>query len=79
MSKKRNIEMIDWVDSSGPHGWNTPQKKHVELTINSVGWVTLESKRYVTLVAHIDDVYNNHHAEMTIPKCAIIKRRKLKK
>jgi len=78
MSKKRKIELIDWVDSSGANGWHKPQKKHPELIINSVGWVAKETKRYLTLVGHIDDVYKNHHSAMTIPKCAIVRRRRFK-
>jgi hypothetical protein len=72
---------VTWLDSSGPSGWN--RLKSVigpfDLTCESVGWLMEDTPDRVTLCAHvaISDPDNPIvDGVMTIPKCAI-KRRKV--
>ena len=73
------IEYLEWMDSTGPDGWNKPDIDKIDeyLPIISVGWLTNETKISVTIVCHIQVKGNCHYAEMTIPKCAITKRDRL--
>lgn len=82
MSKKRRRpEYIQWVDSHSPsrggscwflHG----EIKHKINPIDTVGYVIKEGKTGVTVASQIaDDCVGG---VITIPKCAIVKRRKMK-
>jgi len=75
---KYKLECIDWVDSHGHSGWVEPEKKAKNCVIYSVGWVVSETKKNITITSHIDPMFNHYHAPMTIPKCSIIKRKRIK-
>jgi len=70
------LEYIEWLDSSGYDGWHEPSHKELSkhLKIKSIGWITGEDDVAITLTNHIHTKTKNHHADMTIPKCAIVKR-----
>lgn len=73
------IERIDWIDSCGPDGWHHPEKKSRATKCVSIGIVTAESKKAITVTSTWQVEPRTHLADLTIPKVAITRRRKLEK
>lgn len=83
--KKHKLEYIEWADSIGvgsswEHMENLAAKLHVCF---SVGWIVKETRKVIVVVPHISPKSNEHNSvdsgcgDMTIPKSAIIKRKRL--
>lgn len=79
---KHKFEMIRWVDSHSPSAqiWIDPREVPTnQLGVVSVGAVLKETKKNLTIVSSICD--GNHgqvSGVITIPKCAIKSRKRLK-
>lgn len=59
-------------------GW-APRRTTEKITeIISIGWIVAETDDYIILSAHRDDMNENDHSPMQIPKVAITKRKKVK-
>ena len=76
------LVLVEWVDShSMAVAWSSKQDiieaAKGPITIQSVGWVVYEDDKVLTLIAHYGDE-NNCGGDVTIPKCAIQKRKALK-
>lgn len=74
------LEAIVWDDSTSMSGWVKASSLPTESDlIHSVGWVVSENKKCVVLASHVvqseEDPQVDGH--ITIPKCAIVKRRKI--
>jgi len=74
-----SLEIVRWLDSEAPLGWSARKRGTEALTeVLSVGWIVVETKQYIVMSAHRDDMNENDHSPMTIPKLAITKRKKIK-
>lgn len=78
--KKKQPEHFKWLDSHSPRGgnvWFDPSElDHYVDDVDTVGYVLKESKRSVTVASQVSGSCVG--GIITIPKCAIVKRRKLK-
>jgi hypothetical protein len=78
---KYDLESVEWIDSAG-YGrqfWHSlDDHDHSIVYINSVGYVVHETDLIITLIMNIS-TSGNVIGDMTIPKCAITKRKILKK
>lgn len=86
-----NIEYVEWVDSVASHeGWTLIQEMDADASMRafSVGLLIKETKQYVQLVANWHPETNmsgdtvarfSADGDMSIPKCAIVKRKVLKR
>ena len=72
------LELIKWLDSEAVMGWAPRRTAEKINEILSVGWVVAETEDYIILSAHRDDMNENDHSPMQIPKVAITKRKKVK-
>ena len=75
------VVAIDWVDSAGYDGWQSDAaiKELSPTTISTVGFLHAETPTYVTVSAtctHDPDA-KRADSPMSIPKCAILRRRTL--
>ena len=75
-----------WVDSCSPtdSGWQSTIGRSPSSTIlcESIEWIVYEDAEVITLAGHLsygahDGTVNQCHGEMTIPKVALVKRRKV--
>lgn len=69
---------IQWVDSSSSAGTWT-MKEHLDGKLGiceTVGWLVKESKKTITVVSSIAP--HEYGGDMTIPKVAIVKRKRIK-
>ena len=71
------IECVEWIDAYGPEGWHEKEKLPVPAVIFSVGWISHEGPDSLTITSHKDPMDNMHHADITIPKVCIKKRRRV--
>lgn len=63
---------VEWVDSGCKSGWCEPDPPQDEsLQCVSVGWLTHQTKKAITLTAHVQLAPRFHNSDMEIPKCAI--------
>lgn len=76
---------LEWLDSSGfeKTGWREADKiLSVEISpIKSIVYVLAENDEQIWTVGHIDaseTAKTNYHGEMLIPKCTIVKRKRIK-
>jgi len=78
-----------WIDSCSPTGggWKSAEGRDAEsekpILCESIGWVVYEDNGAITIAGHIshgksDGSVNEVNGELTIPKVAIVKRRKVK-
>lgn len=73
---KSKIIEIDWIDSSASLGWAEPLPSAPEtMTVKSIGFLICEDKDTLTMSAHMVQSKRYCHSPMTIPKCAIRKRK----
>lgn len=74
-----HLEYVEWLDShsTSDGAWHTAREigRH-PMKIRSIGWVLRETKRSLTLVAHLAS--EQFSGDMVIPKVAIVKRKKIK-
>lgn len=75
------LVFIEWIDSYAvnPEWVEIEDVKPEPLSCYSVGWVVGENESCVVVVPHMSDKHHNHArhqgcGDMTIPKCAIIRR-----
>ena len=80
---------LQWIDSCSPanSGWKSVDDRTSEsekpILCESIGWVLFEDAGSITIAGHIShgaasgDI-NEASGEMTIPKVALVKRRKVK-
>lgn len=71
---------VDWVDAAASIGWDTEPSSHRAHHIESVGWLTLETKEEIVLSADIssDDGRTDTNRRMAIPKGWIKSRKEIK-
>ena len=72
------LEEIEWVDTGGRHGWDEPEDTCEAMMMVSIGWITDESNTAITVTGHMQLNPRLHHADLTIPKCAIANRIRLR-
>jgi len=79
------LVLVKWVDSTiRIGGWHEVSKKGIRAVCHrSVGWISAKTKDSITLIPHLSE--KNHPSamfqcwgEITIPKAAIVKMKKLK-
>ena len=70
--KENRIEIVKWIDSEGEDGWHFADDEPEIKPCLSVGWITCETEQLIIITSHIHG--KQHHADMLIPKCAIIER-----
>lgn len=77
---------IEWVDShsTSDGAWHSldEARSSPNLNLHTVGYLIEDSKSYLTLVGSLSlvgDKVSQVSGDMTIPKCAIVKRRTLRK
>lgn len=80
-SKDTIITYLEWVDSSSFTSRVWTDKNHVvneipDLTCISIGFMVKETKEFITIVGSTSP--NEYAGIMTIPKCAITKRKNIK-
>ena len=76
---------VEWLDSFGcSSNWSEINNDaNIEPNIcKSVGWVYFESKKCIVIIPHLSDENHAHSkphgcGDMTIPKAAIVKMKKL--
>ena len=77
--KNRKATYIEWEDSISTTGNLWVERKHVERNqvdrCSTIGFVLKETKDLLTVVNSFDSQSNCVSGDMTIPKCAIRKRR----
>lgn len=82
MSSGDEFCYVEWVDASGQEAtWidrSESLKNSGVSTIRSAGIILTEDDDHVTLVQNIDERFDNVGPTMSIPKSAIIKRRRLR-
>ena len=75
----RRLLYLEWVDSSSAHAgnvWLNDDDSHVKnLRCKSIGFIIKEDKASITIAGH--DAGTTVSGQMTIPKCAITKRRRV--
>lgn len=84
--KPGRLLYLEWVDSSSnARTWthlDDVVADRMESPCKSVGWVVNETKNFITLVSTIDGVNKPEDrccaGDISIPKCAIVKRRVLR-
>lgn len=77
-NSKRNLEIIEWVDSAGMPGWHSIEEQPKITEIISCGWIAYEDKIIIVVTSHIDKTNDNHRGDLTIPKVSITKRTKIR-
>lgn len=71
---------IQWVDSTSTSGWGTGVELNANMTVETVGLLLHEARDRVVVAAHIgyhNDGPHSFHSQMTIPRVAITKMRRL--
>ena len=73
------IELIDWHDSCSHYGWKDGDTKFSTATCQSVGFLHSEDKQRVTIALNRGtDGHTQPWGDLiSIPKSAIVKRRKI--
>lgn len=74
---KHYAYIVKWRDSSTFRGWQSINADHTVATITSVGWVTRQTPKQITMATCISDCGNVREA-LTIPREAITKMARLK-
>lgn len=77
MKDRYSIEKVTWLDSAGYEGWHSPGECE-PATCVSIGYISSETKDAITVTAHIDYSNNKHNSDLIIPKCAIVKRKRMR-
>ena len=83
---KKEIVLIEWVDSHSGRGWQTLgelEKVATPLYCRSVGWLVKETEQCKVIVPHIageenGDIMLQGCGDLTIPTKAIVKVKLLK-
>jgi len=86
MIDNNKLHIIKWIDSHNAPGiWEliSEMPEPENMVCISVGWIEKETKDNIVIIPHISDINNKEnkgHAcgAMTIPKLAILKRKKIK-
>lgn len=77
------LQLIEWVDSVGcASRWTTIQDPFPEIALSrcrSVGWIVHENAKAIVIVPHLADMGDSTQGQgdLTIPKCAITRRKTL--
>ncbi len=69
------IVYLEWIDSVSSGGWQS-QDGVPDMTVKSVGLLVAEDKKTITISTSIYGKVSE--SPLTIPKCALIKRRVVK-
>lgn len=80
--KKPNIYIVDWIDSCGQNGWLDSDSCKVELShCQTVGFFVDETKDALALALNrtTKEGHRPFGEIITIPKCAITRKRIFKK
>lgn len=71
------VEWIQWLDSHGGGGWQSPEDIQRSLTIESIGYLVGEDEHAVTLTTSVAQGSGDVLDPITIPKCAIMQRQEV--
>lgn len=71
------VEWIQWLDSQGGGGWQSPADIRRCLTIESIGYLVGEDEHSVTLTTSVAQDSAAVIDPITIPKCAIVERQEV--
>lgn len=63
--------MISWNDTRSCSEWREPDEHLPHAVIHTCGWITLDTPKYVTIVASIDDDGEFVGDVLTIPRGCI--------
>jgi hypothetical protein len=72
--------VIDWLDASGPEGWNAGEPIKDVMVCRTAGWLlrnTTDMKVISGTVARSGDGPLQYHAPMGIPTCAVLRIRRV--
>lgn len=75
MQKPYPLVYVEWVDSSGCSGWRFMSESRGIDPVLSIGWLIDDNDEYLTITAHVTTDRNQSHGALSIPKCAIRKRK----
>ena len=86
MKKAIRLVHVIWADSSSPmdSSWHSyPAAMPEVLKCESIGWLVAETKSALLIAGHVshgaaDGSVNQFSGEMTIPKSAVVRLRKIK-
>lgn len=69
---------LEWVDSTAMGGvWIDHEKKPAAPDCHTLGWIIHEDSKTITVAAHTSVSTTSCAGALTIPKCAIKKRRSI--
>jgi len=71
---------VEWVDSAGSSGWQTPHEPEL-MRCQTLGWLVSENKEQITVALNgvFDGSSRLPFGELiTIPKCAVVRRARVK-
>lgn len=75
---KRSLLLVEWVDSLGGGGWVGPETFKAEVSqCVSIGMLVHQDKKSITVAGTFSE-RGGWCDPITIPKCSIIKTRKIK-
>ena len=79
MSKPRPVVRVDWVDSARNAGWHAPRfaREKRDLRCSSVGWLVDDTPDEITVASHIAWPDGDVCDTMTIPRCAVLRIKKI--
>lgn len=74
-----NLELIIWEDTTSHHGgaWSDSPESEGITIFHTVGWVTEETPRYITVWSTVSFPKGTYGHDNCIPKGCILKRKKL--
>lgn len=75
---KRHAYIVQWEDSCTLGGWQRQDGNHCVSRITTIGWLVRESKKEMTLTTSMSHDSGSVMDALTIPRCAIVKSKKLK-
>lgn len=77
--RKTKVLAIEWVDSTGQAGWAYSESADdfAAAHIWSVGYLCFETAKAITISTSVSGGSGGVMAPLTIPKCAIVKRKTL--
>jgi hypothetical protein len=76
---KRDIVLVEWVDSASAHGWNHIDAINPALKVcTSVGFLIKETKDNLIVASSLSFDPDLCSGDISIPKVAIIKRSRIK-
>jgi hypothetical protein len=76
--RKLPVYYLEWVDSASCRGWTEVERIDPSPKVcRSIGFLVMENKEVITIAGHFSDNPDLCNGDITIPKVAIIKRKKI--